>query len=370
VSPRRAAVALLAAATGLGSVSVLVKLAYQAGARPDTLLAARLAVASAALTAAAAILRPPAEVEARHLRLAGAGGAAFAGAGLLEFQALAGAPAAPVVLLVFVAPVWVALASWAIWRETTGRSTAARIGLVLAGTALLVGGSGSQRVRLSAAALALGASVCSAAFFLSLSRLARELGPRLAACLVSTPAGAVAILAPGAALTELASAPRAIPALAIGALTAAALLLLGAGLSGTSAVAGATIAGAEPVVAALLAWVVLGETLGPPQLLGGLVVLAGVLQLARLPSAAPLVEPHRGDQDRAHHDVLPEPLDTGDQEAIREHHRDQDADDGAGDRPHSAGQARPADDHRRQSGDQLGGVPGAHAGDRKSGQLE
>jgi drug/metabolite transporter (DMT)-like permease len=291
---------------------VLVKLAYEAGARPDTLLAARLGLASAALTAVAAIRRPPAKVEARHLRLACAGGAAFAGAGLLEFHALAGAPAAPVVLLVFVAPVWVALASWAIWREATGRSTAARIGLVLGGTALLVGGSDTQRVQLSAAALALGASVLSAAFFLSVSWLARELGPRLAACLVVAPASAVAILAPGPALSELASVPRAVPALAIGALTAAALLLLGAGLTGTSAVVGATIAGVEPVVTAVLAWFVLGETLSPPQLLGGLIVLAGVLQLARLPSTPPLIEPHRSDEDRPHHHVLPKSLNTCD----------------------------------------------------------
>jgi drug/metabolite transporter (DMT)-like permease len=153
-----------------------------------------------------------------------------------------------------------------------------------------------------------------------MAELAREIGPRRAACLLATAAASLAILAPGAALTELETLPRAWFALSIGALTAASLLLLCAGLASTGPVSGVAIAGAEPVVAALLAWIVLGEELTALQLVGALAVVAGVLQIARLPSAAPLVEPDGCDKDDPDHDVLPKPFDSSDQETVREHH--------------------------------------------------
>jgi drug/metabolite transporter (DMT)-like permease len=366
VSTTRGPVALLAAAAGFGSASVSVKLAYASGARPETLLGARLGLASVLLTAAAALPRRAVSLGPRELALAAGAGAAFAGAGLLEFEALGSAPAAAVVVLVFVAPVWVALGAWVRWRRPPGWRTAGLIAIVLAGTALLVATPSSHAVHPTAAALALGASVLSAAFFLALSRLLIELQPRQAACLIAAPAAACALLAPGTPLTELATAPTAWLAVAIGALTAGSLLLLCVGLACTPAVPGAAIASAEPVAAALLAWLVLGEALAALQLLGALIVIAAVLELACLPSAAPLVEPNCQHEDRAHNDVLPEPLDPGDQQPVRQNHGDQDADDGARDRAHAAGKARATDDHGRQRRDQLGGVTGRDARHREA----
>ena len=317
---RQGPAALLAAAAGLGSVSVLVKLAYEAGARPTSLFAARVGVAALLLTAAAALRTEPGRAQPRQLALGAAGGAAFAGAGILEFLALSRAAAATVVVLVFVAPVWVAVASWLLWRRAPGWRRAGLIGLVIAGTLLLVATPGGQDVDAGPAALALAASLLSAAFFVAAARLAGEIGPRRAARLLASAAAPLAILAPGAAPAELGTLPRAWFALSIGALTAASLVLLCAGLATSGAVSGAAIAGAEPVVAALLAWLVLGEDLTALQLLGALAVVAGVLQIARLPSAAPLVEPDGRDEDDPDHDVLPEPLDSSDEETVREHH--------------------------------------------------
>jgi drug/metabolite transporter (DMT)-like permease len=297
----------------MGSVSVLVKLAYQAGARPGSLLAARVGIAAVLLTAAAAAAPARGHVRAAQLALGAAGGAAFAGAGLLEFHALSRAPAAIVVVLVFVAPVWVAAAARVVWRTALGRRRAGLLGLVLLGTTLLVATPGSPSVDGTATAMALAASILSAAFFVATTDLARQLGARRAACLVATSAAATALLAPGSALAELAGPSTIWLALSIGGLTAASLLLLCAGLAQTGAVSGAAIAGAEPAAAALLAWLILGEGLTVLQVIGALTVVTGVLQIARLASAPPLVEPHRRHEDDPHHDVLPEPLNATDE---------------------------------------------------------
>jgi drug/metabolite transporter (DMT)-like permease len=321
VRARQGSAALLAAAVGLGCVSVLVKLAYEAGAHPTSLFAARVGVAALLLTAVAALRAEPGRPRPRQLALGAAGGAAFAGAGILEALALSRAAAATVVVLEFIAPVWVAGASWLLWRTAPGRGRAALIGLVVAGTVLLVASPGGGHVAAGPAALALAASLLAAAFFIAMAELAREAGPRRAAGLLCTGAVPLALLAPGAGLTELQTLPRAGFALSIGALTAASLLLLCAGLATTGAVSGVAIAGAEPVAAALLGWLVLGEDLTALQLLGAAAVVAGVLQIARLPSAAPLIEPDGRDEDDPDYDVLPEPFDAPDQESVREHHR-------------------------------------------------
>jgi drug/metabolite transporter (DMT)-like permease len=359
----RGAVSLLGAATGLAAVTVLVKLAYGAGAEPDSLLTGRVIVAALVLLPLA-VAGPvgAAAVSSRQLALAGAAGICFAGAGRCEFEALSRAPVAVVVLLVFVAPVWVALASWLLWRMAPGWRRGGLIALVMGGTGVLVATPGVAPVDGAAVSLALFASLLSAGVFLALSALLREVEPRRAAALLTAAAAlAMAVIAPGSALAELASPGRAAYAVAIGALTAAALVLLCSGLRGSSALTGSAIAGAEPTIAALLSWAALGEVLAPLQVLGAGAVLLGVsllsLELTHLPEAPPLIEPDRGDQDHPHDDVLPEALDAADQEAVGQHHGDEDPDDAAADQPDSACEAGAADHHSGQGGDQLRGVP-------------
>ena len=281
--------ALLGAAAGLGAVSVLAKLAYSAGAQPPSLLTARIAVAAVLLVPLAARRRTLGEVplQARHLALGALGGAAFATAGLLEFEALSRAPAATVVLLVFVAPVWVALASWALWRTPPGWARCGMIALVLAGTALLVATPDRQGLDHGAVALALIASVLSAAFFLTMAELVAQVRPRRATCLLATGAAPCSIVATAEApMAAFGSVPVGWYALSIGALTACSLWLLCTGLGRTSALSGSAIAGAEPVVAALLSWLVLGEVLGTLQLIGAIAVLAGAPRCQRMPYAS------------------------------------------------------------------------------------
>jgi DME family drug/metabolite transporter len=360
----RAVSGLIGAAGGFAAVSVLAKITYQEGGRPTSLLAARVVVAALVLAAASATSRSG--VTARQLALGMLGGAAFAGAGLCEFEALYRAAVANVVLLVFLAPVWVAAASWLIWRSAPGWREAGAVALVLLGTGLLVGGPGGQGIAAGAAGLALLASGLSAVFFMVTSELVPEIGARRACGLLGAGAAALTLAATNdAALAELGTPHRAGLVLAIGVLTAASLLLLAGGLGRTAALTGSAIAGAEPALAAALSWLALGERLSPVQVGGGAAVVFGVtllaLHVADLAGPPPAVEPHGRNQDDPHHDVLPEPLDAADEQSVGEHDGDEHAHDRRAHDADAAGEARPADDHRRKGGDQLGRVPGGDA---------
>jgi drug/metabolite transporter (DMT)-like permease len=81
-------------------------------------------------------------------------------------------------------------------------------------------------------------------------------------------------------VAEFSSFPRAWYALSIGTITAFSLWLLCAGLGHASALSGSAIVGAEPVVAAILSWVVLEEVLSSVQILGAMGVVAGVTMLS------------------------------------------------------------------------------------------
>src|SRR5689334_14822500 len=89
-----------------------------------------------------------------------------------------------------------------------------------------------------------------------------------------------------------------------------------------------------------------------------------LLALARAPH---LVEIHGDDQDGADSDLLPERLDTDDDEAVLEHGGDEDAEDGPEDRPDAAEETGAADDHGGDRVEVVGAVPsdrgGAEAGE-------
>ena len=345
----RSAAALLVAACGFGSVSVLAKLAYADGSSPSSLLAVRLLVAALLLAAIAlpAGQERPRPVDAAQLALAAAAGGAFAGAGRLEFEALSILPAPTVVVLVFVAPVWVALGSWIVWGTRPGATSLGLVGLTLVGIALLVGTSTGAAPDSRGIGLALAASMLAAAFYVSMEPLVARAGARRAAAMMALAAAlCVAVAEPRAAIAEVGSSATAWYGLASGTLTGCALWLVCAGLRNASALFAATIIGAEPLVAGLLSWIALGEVLGETQLLGATAVLLGVTGMAAalvrsplpgLPGAPPLVEADGGDEDHADDHVLPEPLHAPDQEAVGQDHRDEHADHRRGHQPDAAG---------------------------------
>jgi drug/metabolite transporter (DMT)-like permease len=278
---------VLGAATAFGVVSVLARRAYELGSSPVALLGARMLVASLVLTPVAVRVHRS-SIRARELMTGAAAGLAFAGAGLGEFEALARAPAPTVVLIVFVAPVWVALADWASGEGPPGWLPACGVVLMLVGLALLLGVPGGGGTDPTAVGLALAGSVMSAAFFIAMARLAERLAPLGGACIAAW-AAAVATLAlrPTGVASELSSAATAPYGLAIGCLTACGLGLLAAGLRAGSALWASALIGVEPLVSAGLSWALLGEFLDGTQLAGAASVVLGVTTMSVLTGPEP-----------------------------------------------------------------------------------
>ena len=276
---------ILAAAVAFALVSVLARDAYRSGSEPASLLGTRMLVAAFVLTAVSACLPRP-SLDRRQLVLALVAGAAFGAAGLGEFEALARASAPTVVILVFIAPLWIALAAWTLHgRRPQTPHVVAVLGL-LGGLALVVAPPGGGAPDGTAVAFALAASAMSALFFMALERLGRA--AQATATLAAWSAAVVVIpLDPGGVADELGDPARAWHGVVIGVLTAAALVLLAAGLEARSAFTASALICVEPVLAAGLAWLVLGELLRRPQVVGGAVVLLAVAALSGLSVRAP-----------------------------------------------------------------------------------
>ena len=180
------------------------------------------------------------------------------------------------------------MASWAAGHGPPGWPTAGALALILGGLALLVGVPGGNGLEPSAAVLALGASVMSALFFIVLAELARRVPPLRAACIAAWSAALVTLaLEPDGIAHELSRPATAGYGISIGCLTACALALLATGLRAGSALWASAVIGVEPLVAAALSGLLLGEFLSGAQLAGAAGVLAGVTAMSVLTGPGP-----------------------------------------------------------------------------------
>ncbi len=188
-------------------------------------------------------------------------------------------------LLANMAPIFVTLASWLFLRERISRSFVAALALSIAGVVVLNGASlsAAHDSHVRGDAVAIGAAAFYAGYFIFLARARNEFSTAVV-MLWSTVAASIFVL-PIALFAETAFVPRTAGAWAV-------LLGLGwlvhAGGQGLIAFSLAWLPATfssltlliQPVVAAVLAWMVLSEPLRMPQLVGGAIVIAGIL-LAR-----------------------------------------------------------------------------------------
>jgi drug/metabolite transporter (DMT)-like permease len=188
-------------------------------------------------------------------------------------------------LLANMAPVFVTLASWLFLRQRITGAFLAGLVLSIAGVMVLNGGASSMGAggHLRGDAVALGAAAFYAGYFVMLSR-ARARFTTSVVMLWSTLSAAICIL-PMALVFEPAFVPH---------LLAGWLILLGLGwlvhaggqglitfsLAWLPATFSSLTLLIQPVVAAMLARIVLDEPLGLQQIAGGSIVIAGIL-LAR-----------------------------------------------------------------------------------------
>lgn len=188
-------------------------------------------------------------------------------------------------LLANMAPVIVTLVSWLFLRQPISRAFFAGLVLSVAGVAVLNGAAWSHTAdsHLRGDAVALGAACFYAGYFIALSR-ARKAFSTSIVMLWSTSAAAICVL-PIVLVFEGKLVPHTMAGWAV---VVALGWLVHAGGQGLIAFSLAWLPATfssltlliQPVVAAVLAWIVLAEPLRTPQLIGGAIVIAGIL-LAR-----------------------------------------------------------------------------------------
>lgn len=182
------------------------------------------------------------------------------------------------------APIFVAIGAWLLWREKPTRRFLVGLALAIAGCALLSRGgfkpaTESAPSSLLGDGLALLTGVFYSGYFLAVKRLRAEF--TTAATMTWTAMIGAAFLLPATWVFEGALLPASLAGwlVVLGlavfshvggqSLITYAMAHLPAGVSALTLLI-------QPVGAAIFAWILFGEALGPLQLAGGLVVLAGI----------------------------------------------------------------------------------------------
>jgi drug/metabolite transporter (DMT)-like permease len=287
------AAVLFTAACSVATADVLVRAAYRHGSEPMSVLEARLVLPAALAWAYCGIsIRDWRALPRPTLRV----GVAMVAFGLLEIasqfgeiEGLKRIPAALVVLLFALAPVWIALAGWVFWRSRVGRSGVAAIAAALGGTAIVVGIPSAGITATGIAFAALGGFTGACALLLY-ERALSDWPPQLVLAIGTTVAAVALALAQPRGLSAEFGDGAVRAALVAGSAVgfAVAILLVMVSIQRSSAFVASVSTSLEPVFAAVIAWLALGETLAPHQLAGGgLAVLGLGLALARpaVPSA-------------------------------------------------------------------------------------
>ncbi|MGW1739432.1 EamA family transporter [Nocardia sp. NPDC001965] len=294
-----------ARATGLSSVSwvlfagsgSLAAAMMAVGWSPAAVTSVRIVLAAILLLPLVAVLRPQALRFGRTdlWLLLGYGVLGVAGVQLLFFVAVARVPVGVAMVLVNVAPTLVALWVRVVRGTRLPGLVWLGIGLASAGLASVAQIWQGAGLDLLGVAAGLGAAICSAGYFLLGERGASKHDP-LGLTAVGLAIGAVTVAAvapPWTLSSQLLTADA-----VLGGLRAPAwLVLLVLAVAGTvlpyvaglralrvlPAASAGVLALVEPLAAAVLAWLLLGQELGPAQLAGAVLLLIGavLVQLAR-----------------------------------------------------------------------------------------
>ncbi len=214
---------------------------------------------------------------------------AVAGAQLLYFMAVARLDVGVALLIEYTAPVAVVVWMWLAHGQRPGPLTAVGAAVAAVGLVLLLDVLGGASVDVIGVLLALGAMVGAAAYFVisaddtsGLPPLTLAAGGLLVASALFWVTAAAGLL-PIAMTTDdvtftIGVTPWWVPVLALGLVTAALAYVTGIGAARRLGSRLASFVALSEVAAALLfAWLLLGQTAGPVQLAGALLILGGVV---------------------------------------------------------------------------------------------
>jgi len=279
-SDRIGALAIVASAVGYGFVSVLLKLALEAGARPLALAAWRFVLAAVAVWLLLAVRRRPLPSRTALPRLCGLG-ALYSMDALLFTIALQWVAASTATLVFYAYPVAVVLLAAAFLSEPLTRRRLLACGLTVLGCALTAGGSPEGGRPLGILLVLLAMSALAVYIVTGRRILAREPAHASAAVIVTASAAILVGVAVAAGETDLGGGSRALVLVLLLSIvcTAFPITLFVVGIQRVNAGRAAIFSTLEPVVTVIVAAALLGERIGGVQVAGGVAILAGVLGL-------------------------------------------------------------------------------------------
>lgn len=268
-------------AAGFGAMAIFAKLAYQDGVSLSTMLFLRFTFAGL-LLAAWGMAHGQAWPRGRDLLwLLAMGGVGYVGQSYCYFSALQHASAGLVALLLYLYPAIVTLLSALLFGRRIGPGRGWAVAVALAGTALTVGGDLNSEPL--GVVLGIGTALIYSIYILAGEGVMRRVPPLPAATVVMLAAAAVY----GGAAFNAGLAPPATSAgwlavLAI-AIFSTLLAILGflKGMEKLGATDASTLSTLEPLITIGLAAIVLGEVVSELQVVGGGLILAAIVYLAR-----------------------------------------------------------------------------------------
>jgi drug/metabolite transporter (DMT)-like permease len=267
-------------AVTFGTLGILGRYAYADGMDALTIMALRFSLAALVLLAMLALRREPLPRGRSLLLLIGMGAIGYVGQAFCYLTALQYASPGLVALLLYLYPVFVAILAALFLHEPVTRRKAFTLALALVGLALTVGPAGGEWLGV---VLAISAALIYSVYILTGSRVMRQVSAVQSSAVIFVSAGAMS------ALLMMVKGPQ-LPATATGWAVIGAIVLVAtvipvgtflAGLARIGPTNAAMLSVLEPVVTVALAALLLGETLQPVTLLGGALILAAVLLLAR-----------------------------------------------------------------------------------------
>jgi drug/metabolite transporter (DMT)-like permease len=273
----------LASAGFLSVLGVTTQLAYDAGASLGTLLSGRFVVAAAILWLLVGLVRPrmPARRQVFAGLLLGAGYSAHA---YLFSASLASLDAALVDLLLFTYPALVMLGAVALRRERWSARGAVALAVAMTGTTLvLVGGIGT--IDPLGVVLALGSAVAYTGYILISAGQLERTNPFVLTALVTTGA-MVTLTAAGLMLGDISVETDAslLAAIAlVGIVAVGGMSTFAAGIGSLGASRASIVSAVQPALTPVVGLAVFDDRLGPAQVVGGGLVIAGVVILETRP---------------------------------------------------------------------------------------
>ncbi len=280
VNRRFGLVLIIISAASFGVMPIFARLAYNAGAEPITVLFLRFTIAAVVMNLIMVLGRTAYPRGLILLELILLGAICYVGESLAYFLALKMTSAGLVALLLYIYPALVTALSAIFLKEHLTRIKFVALFLALSGTALTlrISGGGS----LLGVLLGIAAAVDYAIYILLGSRIVRRSGPiGSTTVIITSTAGVYAGIVAIRGMTYPTTSTGWIAIIAIALIsTVLAFVTFFAGLKRIGPTGASTLSTFEPIVAVVLAAIVLGETISPYQVFGGILILAAVVLLA------------------------------------------------------------------------------------------